>query len=65
MRALEQARKLVADDVRQSYPDLDDDDAIDHVLNTIDVQDIDLDGTPVSAAYLLVIAHDAFIEATS
>ncbi len=60
------ARKLVADDVRQSYPDLDDDAAIDHVINTVDVGEVarsiayNFGADELSAAYLLVLAFDAF-----
>ncbi len=60
------ARKLVADDVRQAYPDLDDDDAIAHVINTVDIGEVarsieyNFGAEELSAAYLLVLAIDAF-----
>lgn len=50
-----QASKIVADDVRQSYPDMTDAEALDHARNTIDPRNID--GDDVNAeAYRTVLA---------
>jgi len=56
------ARKLVADDQRQSYSDMTDEEAIAHARNTIGVGDINLgtdwddaDDAHLGAAYITVL----------
>jgi len=49
------ATKMVADDTRNSYPELTDEQAIEHVRNTVDPSNIDGDDE-LAEAYRLVLA---------
>lgn len=56
--AIADAYAAVANDTRNSYPELTDTEAIAHVVNTVSADDID-DTDQLSLDYLLVIAQEA------
>lgn len=54
---LTQARQIVANDTRESYPEMTDEQAVAHAVNTIHPDEIDGDDDPISEAYRLVLAR--------
>jgi hypothetical protein len=50
------ARGIVIADQRESYPDLTDDELVEHAVNTVDPNQVD-EGDPTAEAYLLVLAE--------
>jgi hypothetical protein len=55
LRKLDDAKRLVADDQRKSYPDLTDDEAIRHVCYTVDPDALDDPESELGQAYVLVL----------
>lgn len=52
------ARRIVADDQRESYPDMTDEQAVAHAVYTINPDEVDDDGTDLAEAYKLVLSGD-------